>query len=159
MQFGAIQSLGYITIGPAGTVPGPADAVNVALDIQTTRAIRLPRLTAAQRMALTPSEAMYVYDIDNKTPYFYDGAAWKVSGSGSSHPPVTVHLVPSTNQIVFNLSLASGAYTLSTVFINHIEQTRTFTYDAATSTLAYDATVTGYTLSGIDDLDIHLIGS
>jgi hypothetical protein len=56
--------------------------VSSKLDItSTTGALVVPRMTAAQRTALTAANGMIVYDTTNLAFYFYENGAW-VTGSG-----------------------------------------------------------------------------
>lgn len=57
------------------------DALSATLGITDTAQdalgrLVLPKLTTAQRTALSPSEAQVVYDTDVKAPYFYNGTTW-----------------------------------------------------------------------------------
>jgi YD repeat-containing protein len=59
-----------------------APATSAALEIEsTTGALLVPRMTQAQRTALTAVNGMIVYDTTNNAFYFYENGAW-VTGSG-----------------------------------------------------------------------------
>lgn len=59
-----------------------APATSALLDLtSTTGALLVPRMTQAQRLALTAVDGMIVYDTTNTAFYFYENAAW-VTGSG-----------------------------------------------------------------------------
>jgi hypothetical protein len=71
--------VGRLTLG--STDPPATDAI---LDLDTTDAAFLPpRLTDAQRDALTPTEGMQVYNLTAGRMEQYDGAAWVSMGGGS----------------------------------------------------------------------------
>ena len=70
---GAQQTYAQIKIGDN---PGNIDA-NAVLDLESTnKGFLLPRMTAAQRSTMTPSNGMMVYDTDAKCTYIYRSTAW-----------------------------------------------------------------------------------
>lgn len=59
-------------------------SASIALEIQSTLgAFLLPRMTTTQRLALTPTNGMQVYDTTLNQMYSYEGGAWGSSGIGS----------------------------------------------------------------------------
>lgn len=71
-------------IGMGNNTPNP----NAILDVQdVNRGVLLPRLSAAQKAALTTGlgvaeEGLMIYDLNQQTYDFWDGAAWSSAGSG-----------------------------------------------------------------------------
>jgi hypothetical protein len=66
---------------------GTSAATSAMLDVKsTTKGFLMPRLTTAQRTAITsPALGLLIFDTDTKTVWAYDGAAWKnlyTSGGG-----------------------------------------------------------------------------
>lgn len=63
-------------------------ATNAMLDISsTTKGLLIPRMTTIQRIALTTSDGLTVYDTDTKSYWFYNGTSWQnmnAAGGGSS---------------------------------------------------------------------------
>ena len=63
------------------------------LDVSsTTKGALLPRMSSAQRTALTTSDGLTVYDTDTKSYWFVKGAVWTemVSGAGGGSSPWTI---------------------------------------------------------------------
>lgn len=54
---------------------------DVALEIASLKAIRLPSLTTVQKNGLTALESMFVYDDTTNKPSYYDGTSWVDVGS------------------------------------------------------------------------------
>lgn len=74
-----IKTDGDIGIGPA------VDPVASALVemVSTTKGLLIPRMTAAQRIAISsPATSLLVYDLDSAKHCYYNGAAWICYGSG-----------------------------------------------------------------------------
>ncbi len=72
---------------------GDAPATNAMLDVSsTTKGALLPRMTTAQRTALTSSDGLTVYDTDTKSYWFVKGTVWTemVGGAGGGIGPWTV---------------------------------------------------------------------
>lgn len=59
-----------------GTTTKQVSSNDVALEIGTQKAIRLPRLTTTQRNALVPLESMLIYNTTTKATEYYDGTSW-----------------------------------------------------------------------------------
>lgn len=67
-----VTKTGNISIGP------DAPATDAQLDMQRTDGALLPpRLTTAQRDALTPAASMVIYNTTVGEPQIYDGSAWR----------------------------------------------------------------------------------
>lgn len=90
-----------LTLDGAGSILTSALAVggssapnaNASLDIQGIKPMLLPRLTTAQRNAVTAAEGMLVFDTDLDTVYQYTGAAWSTFG-GTTPPASSVVFTP-----------------------------------------------------------------
>lgn len=67
------------------TVGNPAQPVSAALEIKSTSGgLLIPRMTTAQRLALTnlPTNGMLVYDVNIGSFMFLGGGVWTISPSG-----------------------------------------------------------------------------
>lgn len=71
-------NLGSVAVG----VPDPDPTAALQVD-STTKGFIGPRMTNAQRMAITtPAEGVMVYDLDEHAYYYWDGSMWvKMGGS------------------------------------------------------------------------------
>lgn len=66
---------GALSLGSTGPVP-----TDVLLDLNSTNAVlRLPRLTTAERDALTPLAGMEIFNTNETSIEFYDGVEWQRS--------------------------------------------------------------------------------
>lgn len=73
----ALLSLSLSTFSQVG-VGTVNPSSSAALDItSTTKGFLPPRMTHAQRNALTPVEGLMIYNTTSKKPNFYDGTEWK----------------------------------------------------------------------------------
>jgi len=95
-----------------GTAPNASAKLDVS---STTQGMLIPRMTAAQRNAITtPATGLLVFQIDNTQGfYFYNGTAWVVVGAPSAT------LLP--NASTFHPS-PSGAVVYVTPFSNGLSQ-------------------------------------
>lgn len=90
--FGLNDSFGQaVSINSTGTAP---DAQSI-LDISsTTKGILLPRMTTAQRTAISPTATsdfgMTVYDLTTSSYWYWDGAAWQEIPNMGNIPAVTL---------------------------------------------------------------------
>ncbi len=83
-----------IGINASNTPP----ATNAMLDISsTTKGLLIPRMTTAQRSALSASDGLTVYDTDTKGYWFYNGTSWQSMSGGGSSP-----WLPNGNNIYYN---------------------------------------------------------
>lgn len=57
---------------------------DIALEIGSLKAIKLPLLTTVQKNALTPLESMFLYDDTLNVPAYYNGTSWVSVGTASS---------------------------------------------------------------------------
>lgn len=87
---GTLASLTDISIKP-GTAKGVSigsttAAASALLDItSTTKGILIPRMTLAQRNAISsPAEGLQVYDNESHNLHWYNGSAWKTFGDSAS---------------------------------------------------------------------------
>lgn len=81
----------------------------------TTGALLLPRMTDAQRNALTPAAGMVIYDTSSSEMQFYNGALWKNTGAGASSTWIdqntgSVTLAPGLSYMINN---GAGLVTLT----------------------------------------------
>jgi hypothetical protein len=71
----------FAQIGINATNTPPA--TNAMLDISsTTKGLLIPRMTSAQRIALSISDGLSVYDTDTKSYWFVKGTVWTELGAG-----------------------------------------------------------------------------
>lgn len=75
-----ICQLTFSQVGIGTTTPDPSSI----LDIKSTNSgILIPRLTGAQRIAITaPTESLMVFDTDAKLYYYYTNSAWNPMNIG-----------------------------------------------------------------------------
>jgi Chaperone of endosialidase len=77
-----------IGINASNTAPSP----NAMLDVSSiTKGLLIPRMTTAQRNALSTTEGLTVYDTDTKGYWFHNGTSWQAmnTGGGGSSPWLT----------------------------------------------------------------------
>lgn len=77
-----------IGINATNTAPSP----NAMLDVSsTTKGLLIPRMSTAQRNALSTTEGLTVYDTDTKGYWFHNGTSWQAmnTGGGGSSPWLT----------------------------------------------------------------------
>ncbi|WP_345080372.1 hypothetical protein [Nemorincola caseinilytica] len=85
----ALSSQGAQAQGMALNTTGSTADNSAMLDVaSTTKGILIPRMTQAQRTAITtPAEGLMVYQTDvTKGFYYYNGTAWTVIGGGGGSP-------------------------------------------------------------------------
>jgi hypothetical protein len=79
-----VQSFAQISINSTGTPP----ANNAMLDISsTTKGLLIPRMTTTERLALTPTQGLTVYDITTNGYWYYDNSAWVAIATVSNPVP------------------------------------------------------------------------
>lgn len=77
-----ISTVSFAQVGIGTTTPDPSAALDVSA---TDKGFLMPRVTTAQRAAIaTPAIGLQVYDLDTKSTWSFDGAAWMegVGGGG-----------------------------------------------------------------------------
>jgi hypothetical protein len=79
MQFAQAQSVGIGT---------PSPNASAQLDItSTTKGLLIPRMTSAQRLAITtPAAGLMVYETTTSSFWFYNGSVWNQIGTGGVSP-------------------------------------------------------------------------
>lgn len=83
-----INCIAQLGINSTNTPP----STNAMLDISsTTKGLLIPRMTTAQRNALTTSDGLTVYDTDTKSYWFFNNTSWQnlSAGGGGSSPWLT----------------------------------------------------------------------
>src|SRR5689334_7136911 len=76
---GFAQNIG---INATGATPHTSAMLDVS---STTKGMLIPRMTGAQRAAIAgPATGLLVYDTDNNSFWFYNGATWAQLAGGSS---------------------------------------------------------------------------
>lgn len=82
---------GAIIQGPVGIGTATPDNKSVLDVSSTTRGVFLPRMTTAQRNAISGLGAghtgLTIYNTDNNRYEFWDGSSWKPVGEGAGGPP------------------------------------------------------------------------
>jgi hypothetical protein len=84
-----VQGLG--TVGSAQSIAinndGSAPNASAMLDIKsTTKGILTPRMTSAERTAITGVKGLMVFDITTNSFWFHNGSAWMELGTGGVSP-------------------------------------------------------------------------
>jgi hypothetical protein len=75
----------YYNTGSVG-IGSTSPNASAALDINsTTKGLLLPRMTQAQRDALTPVEGLEIYNTTTKKPNYYDSIEWRNYDGSSAH--------------------------------------------------------------------------
>lgn len=104
----------YNTTGEVG-IGTSTPAATAALDVSsTTKGVLIPRMTAAQKLAISsPSNGLLIFQTDAPAGfYFYNGSAW----ISISNPGTTTRFLPHSNNFAHFAglqslsSLASGSY-------------------------------------------------
>lgn len=81
LAFTLVTAIGFAQIGIGTTSP---DASAVLDMTSTTQGVLIPRMTTAQRTAITsPAIGLQVYDTDTKAIWFYNGADWMQGAGGA----------------------------------------------------------------------------
>lgn len=77
---------------PSGLINGTTLDTSAVFQVDSTdKGVLLPRITTAQRNAIsTPAPSLIVYDIDENAYYYYNGTTWEVLGNGALTPIDTV---------------------------------------------------------------------
>jgi hypothetical protein len=78
----AKKTFAQLGINASNTPPSPSAMLDVS---STTKGVLLPRMTTAQRTALTTSDGLTVYDTDTKSYWFVKGTVW-TEMAGSTGP-------------------------------------------------------------------------
>ncbi len=99
--------------GMAVNTSGAAANTSSMLDVtSTTKGMLIPRMTAAQKLAISsPATGLMIFQTDGTSGfYYYDGAAWTTMGGGGSKAFVITgfeHTLPGTGNGPFFGGLAS----------------------------------------------------
>lgn len=91
-----------------GGSTGHASNSDIALEIGSLKAIKLPLLTTTQELALAPLESMTVYNATTKQIEFFNGTSW-VAPAGSGGTVTSVDVTSATSVI----TTAGGPVTTS----------------------------------------------
>lgn len=127
------------------TETGAAAAASAIGDLQsTTRGLLIPRMTTAQRVAISsPATSLLVYDTDLSALYIYIGGWVVVSGSGGGAPAAATYITQTANS---GLSAEQALSTLSTGLMQVTTTTgvvSSVTTSAGIAALISDETGTG----------------
>ncbi|MFG6686127.1 hypothetical protein ACGK9U_06070 [Mariniflexile sp. HNIBRBA6329] len=77
-----LQQSIYSQVGIGTTVPDPSSVLDVS---STTQGLLIPRMTTAQRnLIATPAVGLLIFDTDESTFCFYDGASWVKLSAGNT---------------------------------------------------------------------------
>lgn len=104
----------FVTFAQIGiNSTGTAPAANAMLDVSsTTKGALLPRMTTAQRTALTISDGLTVYDTDTKSYWFVKGNIWtEMVGGSSGGGPWTVSGANIYNNNTVNVGIGTSTPT------------------------------------------------
>ncbi|MFH1120711.1 MAG: tail fiber domain-containing protein [Bacteroidota bacterium] len=72
---------GQVAVNTDGTAPDPGAMLDVK---STSRGLLVPRMTSAQRMAITSlANGLMVYDLTTGSFWYYTGTAWQEIGTGA----------------------------------------------------------------------------
>src|SRR5215216_3898799 len=73
--FAVLYGSSQVAINNNGNNPATTSMLDVS---STTKGMLIPRMTSAQRKAITnPEIGLLVYDIDRQTIYLFEGQKWK----------------------------------------------------------------------------------
>lgn len=92
-------------IGIGTTNPDPSSVLDIE---STTQGVLTPRMTTAQRTAIaSPAEGLLVFDTDETTFYYYDGASWLALGENEERE--NYKLIKSEADLADELTAGGGA--------------------------------------------------
>jgi hypothetical protein len=84
LLFAAAQLTNAQTVGIGTTTPNASAQLDVT---STTRGLLIPRMTSAQRLAITtPAAGLMVYETSTASFWFYNGTVWNQIGVGGVSP-------------------------------------------------------------------------
>lgn len=130
LLFFFLTVLGNAQVGIGTVTPNASSVLDI---VSTTQGMLAPRMTTAQRIAIsTPADGLFVYDTDLKSFYYYNITAWVAINSGGS-TRLNFKRIRSTDNlaVVLATELAAGAgakYVLSSNTLYEINGTVTFDF-------------------------------
>jgi len=135
---------GYNSLGVLGPVTELEFSAVSSLELTgTTKALRIPVLTTAQRNALTPLSGMLIFNSTESEAQFYDGTNWQASGGGAI---TVIGSMASPRLIGTDLKEADGHMSTTAreqlIFVRSSGGASTIQYDAD-PTLIDDHTIIG----------------
>ncbi len=108
----------YAQVGIGTTTPNSSSSLDI---VSTNKGILIPRMTVAQRIAITnPAVGLLVYQTnDVQGFYFFNGTNWHrlLDNNGDGNPVSTIILIP-TNNVPPNYLECNGAAVSRTTYAN-----------------------------------------
>jgi hypothetical protein len=105
---GIIFNSSFAQVGIGTSTPEPSSALDIS---STTKGILAPRLTTAEKMAITaPAESLLVYDTDENAFYYFNTSipAWVKMNGGSFEYRDNWKLIKSTADLADELTAGGG---------------------------------------------------
>lgn len=130
LLFFFVTILGNAQVGIGTVTPNTSSVLDI---VSTTQGMLAPRMTTAQRIAITsPADGLLVYDIDLKSFYYYNVTTWVAINSGGT-ARLNFKRIRSTDNlaVVLATELAAGAgakYVLNSNTLYEINGTITFDF-------------------------------
>jgi hypothetical protein len=141
----------YAQVGLGTTTPDASAALDIT---STTKGLLIPRMTTAQRDAISSAATgLMVYQTDGTAGfYYYNGSSWNEVTSVSSSVTEAFDEVLDTaaNQISFTLSQTPTSSATIKMFVNGILLSKT-AYSVSGTTLTYVPVNNGSTALSLND--------
>ena len=140
-----VTAMGFAQVGIGTTSPDASSALDV---IATNKGFLMPRLTTAQRTAISsPATGLQVYDTDTDTFWYYNGATWtENSGGGKFVDGASSDIAYYDGRVGIGINTFSQAHKL---FVQSTKTGENESHTAARINANYNGTGTSTTTYGL----------